>query len=158
VWPALAGAAAQPGAGTTPEAARASVITTGRLDAAAVFEHFVSADLHVNPSLCESLNMATVEAAAVGTPTVCSDGAGIADWVRRHDAGVIVPRGEVAQLANAIIAALLSPEIRRKWSESSVRLAAEFDPQLIARHLIGCLAPSRNIAPPHTPEIGHAPP
>ena len=63
-------------------------------------EHLLSAELHVNPSLCESLNMATVEAAAVGTPSVCSDGAGIVDWIRRYDAGVVVPRTQIAPLGD----------------------------------------------------------
>src|SRR5207248_1667602 len=43
---------------------------TGRLQGREVCEHLAAADLHVNPTLCEGLNMATVEAAAVGTPSV----------------------------------------------------------------------------------------
>ena len=38
---------------------RATVTATGRLAGITVFEHFAAADLHVNPSLCEGLNMAT---------------------------------------------------------------------------------------------------
>jgi len=158
VWPALARAAAEQSGGPSPEAARAGVVTTGWLNGDAVFEHFLNADLHVNPSLCESLNMATVEAAAVGTPSVCSDGAGIVDWIRRHDAGVVVPRQKIVPLGDAIIAALRSPEIRARWSESCLRLAAEFAPQRIARDLIGCLAPPGSMPPPPAPEVRDAPP
>lgn len=154
VWPALARAAAEERGGQLPEAVRQSVVTTGWLNTDAVFEHLSSADLHVNPSLCESLNMATVEAAAAGTPTVSSDGAGIAHWIRRHDAGVVVPKAQIAPLGDAIIAALRSPETRLKWSEAGIRLAAEFAPQRIARDLIACLVPLlQDRAPPPAPEI-----
>lgn len=118
-----------------------SVCMVGRLEGRAVFEYLASADFHVNPSLCESLNMATVEAAAVGTPTVSSDGAGIAAWIERFGAGCVVPKGGVLPLADAIISGLSSRAKRDQWSAAGRAMAAEFSMDRISGALLDCLAP-----------------
>ena len=116
-----------------------SIIATGALSGRAVFEHLAAADLHVNPSLCESLNMVTVEAASVGTPTITSDGAGVSHWVRRHETGCVVPNRAVPELADAIIAALQSPDLLNKWAKSCGNLASQFSAERVARMLIDSL-------------------
>jgi glycosyltransferase involved in cell wall biosynthesis len=117
-----------------------SIVATGPLMGRAVFEHLAAADLHVNPSMCESLNMVTVEAASVGTPTITRDGAGISHWVRRHDAGLVVPNRRVPELADAIIMALQSPDLLNKWAISCESLASQFKVEKVARMLIDCVA------------------
>jgi glycosyltransferase involved in cell wall biosynthesis len=112
-----------------------SVHATGTLSGMAVFEHLAAADLHLNPSLCEGLNMVTVEAAAVGTPSVSSDGAGISDWLLRHDAGAVVPAGDTSALAAAVIAALRDPQRLARWRANGLAMAREFDLERIAREL-----------------------
>jgi glycosyltransferase involved in cell wall biosynthesis len=129
VWPSLREAGLLP-----------SVHATGPLGGQVVFEHLAAADLHLNPSLCESLNMVTVEAAAVGTPTISSEGAGISDWLLRQDAGGVVPVGDPQALADAVIAALRSPEQRARWRANGLRMAREFDLEHIARELSRLLA------------------
>lgn len=121
-----------------------NVIVVGELGTNAVFDYFAAADLHVNPSLCESLNMATVEAAAVGTPSICSDGAGIADWIRRIGAGRVFAKGEVSELADAIISALSSATSRSAWSVAGRRLALEFSLDRVSRDLLDCFKPASN--------------
>lgn len=116
-----------------------SVIPTGPLAGEEVFRHLACADLHVNPTLCEGLNMVTVEAAAVGTPTITTDGAGIAAWVRRYDGGAVVPRGEVGALADAIIRALRAPSELSRWGSSARPMADEFLLERIAPALIELL-------------------
>lgn len=130
-----------------PQLARfgGSIVATGPLSGRGVFEHLSAADLHVNPSLCESLNMVTVEAASVGVPTITSDGAGIAHWVRRHATGLVVPNRGVSELADAIIMALQSPDLLDKWSASCGSLAGQFTVERVARMLIECVVtPSQN--------------
>ncbi len=128
---------------------RATVIATGRVEGLDVFRYLAAADLHVNPSLCESLNMVTAEAAAVGTPTIGSDGAGIAHWISRLSAGDVVARGEVAPLADAIIFALQDPDRLRAWSLALPALAEEFSLERIADSLVALLAgdPGRDSHP-----------
>lgn len=123
VWPIL-----QP-------AEKEHVHTTGGLSGVAVFEHLAAADLHVNPSLCEGLNMVTVEAASVAVPTVCSDGAGIAHWVASQDAGSVVRGGDAAALAAATLEALNDQACLSRWRRNASELVKEFYPERIA----GCL-------------------
>ncbi len=113
-----------------------TVIATGRLTGRDVFEHLAAADLHVNPTLCEGLNMVTVESAAVGTPSICGDGAGVAGWLNRYQAGVVVPSGEAAPLADAILDALADPARLAAWSAAGRAMSADFTLECVAAQLV----------------------
>ncbi|CAG0994015.1 partial Putative teichuronic acid biosynthesis glycosyltransferase TuaC, partial [Rhodocyclaceae bacterium] len=132
VWPRLRSAGATEG-----------IVTTNALAGTRVFEHLAAADLHVNPSLCESLNMVTVEAAAVGTPTVGTDGAGIAAWMERYGAGAVVPAGRAAPLADAIIFALKDPARLAAWSAAGREMIAEFTLDRVATQLVALFEHAR---------------
>ena len=106
-----------------------------------VFEHLAAADLNVNPSLCEGLNMVVAEAAAVDTPTIGSDGAGIAEWIGRHDAGLVTPAGEVAPLADAIIRAFQNRTELVRWSIGAEIMSRDFALEHIAEQLQRLLIP-----------------
>ena len=118
-----------------------TVVYAGRLTGDEVFRHLACADLHVNPTLCEGLNVVTIEAAAVGTPTITSDGAGISDWIARYDAGAVVPASEVAPLADAIIGALRNPAKLASWRASAPAMADEFLLERIAPAMQRLLSP-----------------
>jgi glycosyltransferase involved in cell wall biosynthesis len=113
-----------------------TVAYSGVLRGAEVYEHLAAADLHVNPTLCEGLNMATVDAAAVGVPSVSSDAAGISDYVREHGAGLVVPAADVPALAEAVIAALTDTGRRLTWQTCSRTMAGYFSPERIADGLL----------------------
>ena len=117
----------------------ASVVHAGRLEGEAVFEHLAAGDVHVNPSLCEGLNMVSVEAAVVGTPTITTSGAGIADWIERFHAGAVVPAGEVTPLADAIISAFLQPDSLVAWSAAAIAMSGDFTLEKVAAELVGIL-------------------
>lgn len=114
---------------------RATVIAAGRLSGHDLFEHLAAADLHANPTLCEGLNMVTVEAAAVGTPTVCSNGCGIAGWIARYGAGPVVQAGQAAPIADAIIRALQDPARLSAYAAASREMVAEFSLDRVAQQL-----------------------
>lgn len=132
VWPELVSAGV-----------RQTVIETGRLSGRTVFEHLAAADLHANPTLCEGLNMVTVEAAAVGTPTVCTDGAGIAGWLERFGAGGIVPAGQAVPLADAIIRALANPAQLTAWRDAGRKMTADFTLDRVAEQLVALFVDAR---------------
>jgi glycosyltransferase involved in cell wall biosynthesis len=115
---------------------RDTVIATGRLAGRDLFEHLAAADLHANPTLCEGLNMVTVEAAAVGTPTICTNGCGIAAWIARFGAGAVVPAGEAAPMADATIRALQDPALLATYSAASRSMIADFALDRVAQQLI----------------------
>lgn len=102
------------------------VVATGRLKGSDVYEHLAAGDVHVNPTICEGLNLVTVEAAAVGTPTVGTDGAGISDWMYKYVSGVVVPAGDIVKLADAIITLLNDSSCRSSMSAAGIRMAEEF--------------------------------
>ena len=81
----------------------------------------------------------TVEAAAVGTPTIGSDGAGISHWISHHGAGQVTRRSNAGELADAIIHALASPQIRESWARGCRDLVPEFSIDHIARKLVESL-------------------
>ncbi len=114
---------------------RGRVRLTGRLRGRATYAHLAAADLNVNPTLCEGLNMATVDAAAVGTPTVCSDAAGVSDWILRHDCGVVYSAGDTQALERAVIEALAQSERLTAWGQRCRGMIADFNVETVFRRL-----------------------
>ena len=121
-----------------------SLTMTGALSGTAVFEHLACADLHLNPSLCEGLNMVTVEAAAVGTPSITTSATGIADWVTRFACGDVVPPSDSGALADAIIKAFSNTGLLPAWSAAAVEMSREFAPDRVARQLLEILQAAVN--------------
>ena len=124
-----------------------TVIATGRLAGRDIFEHLAAADLHANPTLCEGLNMVTVEAAAVGTPTICTNGCGIAAWIAEFGAGAVVPAGEAVPMADATIRALQNRALLSSYGESSRRMIADFALDRVAQQLISLFDDARRECP-----------
>src|SRR5450759_370119 len=110
---------------------RARVRLTGRLRGRDTYANLAAADLNVNPTLCEGLNMVTVDAAAVGTPTVCSDAAGVSDWIRRHDCGLVYAAGDALALERAVIEALAQPDCLTAWSQHCRGMIADFTAEAV---------------------------
>ena len=114
---------------------RARVRLTGRLKGRETYAHLAAADLNVNPTLCEGLNMVTVDAAAVGTPTVCSDAAGVSDWIRRHDCGLVYAAGGARALEEAVIEALAQPDRLSVRSTRCREMIADFTAEAVFQRL-----------------------
>ncbi|MDO8931832.1 MAG: glycosyltransferase family 4 protein [Rhodocyclaceae bacterium] len=127
---------------------RDTVVATGRLAGRDIFEHLAAADLHANPTLCEGLNMVTVEAAAVGTPTICTDGCGIAAWIAQFGAGAVVPAAQAAPLADATIRALQDPALLSAYSAASRRMIADFTLDRVGQQLVSLFDAACGERPP----------
>jgi glycosyltransferase involved in cell wall biosynthesis len=86
----------------------------------------------------EGLPNVVVEAAASGVPVVASAHAGIPEAVEHEASGLVVPEGEVAPLAEALQALLVSPDRQRAYAVAARKLAeARFDARLQAERLEG---------------------
>jgi glycosyltransferase involved in cell wall biosynthesis len=127
---------------------RDTVVATGRLAGRDIFEHLAAADLHANPTLCEGLNMVTVEAAAVGTPTICTDGCGIAAWIAQFGAGAVVPAAQAAPLADATIRALQDPALLSAYSAACRRMIADFTLDRVGQQLVSLFDAACGERPP----------
>lgn len=71
---------------------------------------YQSADLVVIPSRSEGMPNVLLEATARGIPVVATKVGGIPQIVRDGDTGMLVPVGDIAKLANAMVAVLRDPE------------------------------------------------
>ena len=80
---------------------QAHVQVRGPIPYEQVPDYFGAADAALIPSLLDGLNKTGIEAAAVGTPSIVSAAAGLADYVRQHGAGIVVPPRDPAALAAA---------------------------------------------------------
>lgn len=78
---------------------------------------FAAAAIVVIPSLLDGLNMTGVEAGAVGTPCVVSEAAGLSTYIRRYDAGAVVPPRTPTAIAVAVKDLLGYPT---RWEAASV--------------------------------------
>ena len=72
--------------------------------------------VHVLTSPREGWGISNLEAAACGTPTVASDAPGLRDSVVDGETGILVPHGDVDQLAAALSRLLHEERLRRRLS------------------------------------------
>lgn len=83
-----------------------------------------TAELFVYPSLFEGFGLPPLEAMACGTPVIVSDTSSLPEVV--GDAGIKVPPGNVAALADAMAAMLCDPAVRAEWKQRGLAQAARF--------------------------------
>lgn len=113
------------------------VTFAGRRDPAGMLAEYRSADALVLPSLAgaESLPSVVTEALLAHTPVVASADAGIPEQV--HDAGVLVPPGDDAALAAALLRLVRHyPHFVDRARDRAAELASEYSIEtMIDRHL-----------------------
>jgi glycosyltransferase involved in cell wall biosynthesis len=88
------------------------LVLEGVLAAASLADRYASARVLVSASLYEGWPIAVAEAMASGVPVVAFDVAGVRELVRHEQEGLLVPVGDVADLARAL---------ERVWTDASLR-------------------------------------
>lgn len=78
----------------------------------------------VCPSIFEGWGVICLEAGARGLPVIASNVAGLRDAVRDGETGVLVPHGDPAALAFALVSMLGDPDQRRRMGDAGRRWAA----------------------------------
>ena len=81
--------------------------------------------LAVCPSAFEGWGLVCVEASARGLPVIAADVAGLRDAVRDGITGVLVPHGDSAALAGAIVNLFSDPDTRRAMGDAGREWAAQ---------------------------------
>ncbi|MCO5171171.1 MAG: glycosyltransferase [Planctomycetes bacterium] len=95
-----------------------------------------AADLVIVPSVYEPFGLVTLEAMAAGASVVTSSAGGLAEIVRPGEDGLVVPPGDAAALADAVLRLAASPGLRRRLGRAaSVRARREFTWAEIARRM-----------------------
>ena len=108
-----------------------------------------SADLYVFPSRGEGQPSAPLEAMACGLPVVASDANGVPDIFESGEAsgGVVVPRGDVPALADALVEVLSDPARRQRLArQAQARVAGAFSLEAVGSALAATLEPARRPA------------
>ncbi|MBN1483418.1 MAG: glycosyltransferase family 4 protein [Chloroflexia bacterium] len=114
-----------------------SVTFAGELEYEQEVPRFLAAaDLFLSPSHLEGLNRVVAEAGALGTPSVVSQGTGIAPLVQELGAGLVVPVGDVEALAGAVARLACDAVERRRMAERSRALAERFRSRAVALGLL----------------------
>jgi glycosyltransferase involved in cell wall biosynthesis len=108
---------------------------TGAVPLPDIKTYLAAADLLAVPSRIEGLNRVVIEAGAVGTPSVISDGAGAAELVARYGCGLIVPVGHVGGLAHALARLLTTPGALAECGARALALAHDHSAEGVARGL-----------------------
>lgn len=93
-------------------------------------------DVVVVPSILEGMNKIAVEAAAVGTPSVVTRTAGIADLMAEAGAGVVVQENSPAALAEGLIPLLRDETRRERLAAQGPGFAAQFSSAQIAQEML----------------------
>ncbi|MET0492643.1 MAG: glycosyltransferase [Actinoplanes sp.] len=104
-----------------------NVELTGWLDPEALRRRVAAADLVVVPSIWpESFGLSCLEAFAEGVPVIATDLGGIPDLVRPGVSGLLVPPGDAAALARAIVELLSDEPRRRELGQAARAVHAEY--------------------------------
>lgn len=110
-----------------------SVTWTGHLGARAIAEQLERASVIVLPSRYEPFGIVALEAAAARVPVVASTAGGLREAVLDGVTGLSFPVGNVAALADAVVAVLDDPVAAAERAEAAhARLATDFSWPAIA--------------------------
>jgi len=105
--------------------------------------------LSVMPSICEAFGVAALECAAMKTPVVASDVCGFHETVRDGETGLLVPSGDPALLAHAVIRLLNDPDLRRRMGHAGrTMVEASYDWPDCVDQLIDAFESVRNSRQP----------
>lgn len=98
----------------------------GGLDDAAIIDAYRAADIVCVPSLQEGQGIVALEAQACGAPVVATRAGGLAETVRDHHTGLLVPPGDSAALASAILELAHDEALRCELGRNAAGWASSF--------------------------------
>jgi D-inositol-3-phosphate glycosyltransferase len=112
-------------------------------------DYYAASDLCLMPSRYESFGMVALEAMASGVPVIASRAGGLAVTVQDGATGRLVPEGDVAALARAVVELLTDEAGRRALGARAVEWARRFAWPSVGRSLADLyaeLAPTTGVA------------
>lgn len=117
-----------------------SVSLVGYLQGSVLASFYKVSDIHVCPSLYEPFGLVVLEAMLAGTPVVVSNTGGLRDIVEGPQVGRLVPPRDHVALADALIALVKEPAIRRSLGiAAQLRVRQQFDWRRIAATAVSLL-------------------
>jgi D-inositol-3-phosphate glycosyltransferase len=110
---------------------------------------YSAAEVLLMPSRSESFGLAALEAQACRVPVVASAVGGLRSVVVDGSSGLLPPSGDVAALADRLLAVLHDPDLRGRLAQGARRQARRFSWEDTAE---GVLASYRELLPQPIPE------
>ena len=92
-----------------------------------VHELMAAADLFLLGSIHEGLPVAVMEAFAAGLPVVATSVGGLPQQVREGREGLLVPRSDHEELAEALVTVARDDALRRRMGEAAGERASDYD-------------------------------
>ncbi len=105
---------------------RERITFTGAVEHTQMRALLAGADIIAAPSVLEGMNKVVAEGAAVGTPSVVTRTAGIADLLRAADAGEIVAENSPDALTEGLARVLGDKELYARYAARGLEFAAQF--------------------------------
>jgi D-inositol-3-phosphate glycosyltransferase len=102
--------------------------------------YYSAAQMVVMPSHYETFGMVALEAMACGTPVVASNVGGLSFIVEHGKTGLLVPYKNPRLLAEALLALLERPELRRQMGRNGTLVARRYGWPRIARRVLDLYA------------------
>ncbi len=84
-------------------------------------------DVYVQSSRTEAISLSIMEALLYGIPVIGTDVGGIPEVCIPNYNGILVERGNIKELANALQYLLKNGELRRRFGENSLSLSKKYD-------------------------------
>lgn len=113
----------------------------GALPEAEVLGEYARAAVLVLPSWQETLPAVVAQAMAAGVPVVSTAVGGVPDIIRDGETGLLVPRGDVAGLADALVRVLTDAPLARSLAEAARSYAeANFRSDVVAHRVLDVYA------------------
>ncbi|MGA2820183.1 MAG: glycosyltransferase [Anaerolineales bacterium] len=104
---------------------------------------FADADVLALPSLEDTFGVVVVEAWTSGLPVVCSQYAGVCDYVTEGKDGFVVNPERTEEMAGKILALLRDPDLRGSFAAQGQALADRFDAHAVAERFRQAIAVAR---------------
>jgi len=99
---------------------RSSEVGSGR---PAILRSMRAADIFALPSFIEGLPIAILEAMALGIPPIGTNVFGIPEAIRNGETGILIPPGDPASLASAILRLVADPALRKGLGDAAQQAA-----------------------------------
>jgi L-malate glycosyltransferase len=124
-----------------------------------VEQWFQAFDIFVHAPRLEAFGLVVTEAMAAGLPVVATGIGGVPDQVRDGSTGILVPPGNVHQLADAMERLIRDPPLRRSLGDNGRQIAcAEYGADLYAqRHILLYKDLLAGRSPRGVDELDHSP-
>jgi glycosyltransferase involved in cell wall biosynthesis len=117
-----------------------SVELPGYLEGSDLARQYRQATIFALPtSLAEGFPLSILEAMAAGLPVVTTPSRGPADHLVEGRNALLVPPGDLAALAAALIRLLRDAKLRRRMGAANRETVREFDPDNVAREYLAAL-------------------